>query len=330
MTEMQAMSKTESLDFLDPPNPYPHTLLPPLDQPSSPHATSNGSIRAVYENAIEFIDQMGAVDGVFAAFMGTAALLMLGISVRWLMGLPDFWYPALMPLVGFVALIALGRSDSVGYRYKPILFDRLHQKIHVFTDLGSPWWEVWRLFGATPYRVNSYEWRCARGEVMQFRVLGGANLPRVEHLLMFAITEAPGSNKVVDRFGVGFSWAHDDGAMQLAKYEQIRRYMRDEGPPLAPNDALFTDGLNEHWIGSLTFGQPLLGPGSKVWWTGEGLRGAWFLTIPCGIFMLVFLLPVTVPFSLIRWLVRKGKSEPKWPDEILASVGKKLLPDQGR
>ena len=64
----------------------------------------------------------------------------------------------------------------------------------------------------------------------------------------------------------------------------------------------------------------MLGPGSKIWWTGEGLHGAWFVTIPFGLAFL-FLLPLTVPFSLIRWVVQRFKDEPRWPAEILSSVG---------
>jgi hypothetical protein len=46
----------------------------------------------------------------------------------------------------------------------------------------------------------------------------------------------------------------------------------------------------------------------------------WFLTIPFGLACLI-LLPLTVPAGLLRGLAHWTKLEPKWPPEILASVG---------
>lgn len=155
--------------------------------------------------------------------------------------------------------------------------------------------------------------------------MGGANLPRKEYALTLAITDAPGSRTVIARFGVGFTAGYDGGSTQVVRLEHIRRYMRGEGPALTPGDALYPDDSKEHWIGAFTSGQPLLGPGSKVWWTGEGLHGAWFLTIPVGLAFL-FILPLTLPYNLIRWLVRRFKGTPRWPADILTSVGEPADP----
>jgi hypothetical protein len=230
-------------------------------------------------------------------------------------------------LLSSLLCLALGRADSVGWRYQPVLFDKAAQKIHVFTDMGSPWWEVWRLLGGTAFRIDSFDWACARGEVAEVVVMGGANLPRTEYALTLAITDAPGSRDVVARFGVGFTAAYDGGQTQIARWEHIRRYMRGECPALTPGDALYPDDSQEHWIGAFTSGQPLLGPGSKEWWTGEGLHGAWFLTIPFGLAFLLFL-PLTLPYSLIRWTVRRFKGTPRWPDHIRASVGDPVEPER--
>jgi hypothetical protein len=311
---------------LEPPNEYTHVVLPPLDEPASQSATGGGSIRAVYKNGIEFIDQMGSIDGYLAAWMGTAALIALSLLVWSLTSYTSIILLHIVPALVFLGCLTLGRSDSVGYRYQPVLFDRAAQKVHVFTDLGSTWWHVWKLYGATPFRVDSYDWKCARGEVAEIAVLGGAGLPRTEYALTLAITDVPGGCNVVARFGVGFTMGYDGGATQINRWEHIRRYMSGKGPALASRDELYRDESMGHWLGAFTFAQPLLGPGSKVYWTGEAFYGAWFLTIPVGMFMLVTLLPLTVPASLFRWFAHKGKGIPRWPAEIQASIGEEVDP----
>ncbi|WP_251780654.1 DUF6708 domain-containing protein [Caldimonas mangrovi] len=314
---------------LEPANPWPHVLLPPLHERVDSSATGGGSIRAVYEHGIEFIDQMGSIDGYMAAWMGTAALICLALGIWTLLDAPTAYPLHALWVFGLVLTLAVGRIDSVGYRYQPVLFDKQAQKVHLFSDLGTPWWEVWKLFGRTSFRVDSFDWESVRGEVAELQVLGGTNLPRKEYALMLAVTDRPGGTNVIARFGVGFTMGYDGGATQMGRWEHIRRYMRGEGPALAYGDALYVDESMGNWWGALTFAQPLLGPGSKAYWTGEALRGAWFLTIPVGLFMLVFLLPLTVPASLIRWLAHKGKGVPRWPDEIQASVGSSVDPPMG-
>ena len=318
------MAMTESpSDYLIPSNERRAALLPPQDQDASDAPNSGGAIRAVYANGIEFIDQMATIDGMLAGAAWTGVLILVGVYA-WLehISLSQGIDVVGLLFVGCGALLflALGRADSVGWRYQPVLFDKAAQKIHVFTDLGSPWWEVWRLLGGTRSHIYSFDWACARAEVAQVLVMGGANLPRTEYALTLAITDAPGSRDVVARFGVGFTVGYDDGQTQIARWEHIRRYMRGTGPALAPGDCLYPDESQEHWLGAFTSGQPLLGPGSMVWWTGEALHGAWPLTVPVGLAFL-FLLPLTLPYSLIRWLVRSFKGTPRWPAEIAASIG---------
>lgn len=322
---MRPDTQTAPADYLMPSNERPAALLPPVDRAACDTPNSGGSVRAVYANGIEFIDQMATIDGMFAGAMWSAAL---GFAwfLTWGYGeFPGAWPMHILLLLFVLVLLAIGRADSVGWRYQPVLFDKVAQKVHVFTDMGTPWWEVWRLLGGTRCRIDSFDWTCARGEVAEVVVMGGANLPRKEYALTLAITDAPGSRDVVARFGVGFTAGYDDGQTQVARWEHIRRYMRGEGPALTPGDELYPDDSEEHWIGAFTSGQPLLGPGSKVWWTGEGLHGAWFLTIPFGLAFLL-ILPLTLPYSLIRWMVRRFKGTPRWPEHILASVGESVDP----
>jgi hypothetical protein len=83
---------------------------------------------------------------------------------------------------------------------------------------------------------------------------------------------------------------------------------------------LFKDESTHKLWDALTFGQPLLGPGSGEYWSGKALNGWWFLTIPAG-FIFMILLPFTAAAGLLRWISHAVKREPKWPAEIMASVG---------
>ncbi|HEX8615105.1 MAG TPA: hypothetical protein VF800_27800 [Telluria sp.] len=71
---------------------------------------------------------------------------------------------------------------------------------------------------------------------------------------------------------------------------------------------------------AITFGQPLIGPGSAQYWNGQALNGWGFLTIPAGILFLSFL-PFTIVAGLLRWLSHAVKREPTWPAEVLVSIG---------
>lgn len=322
---MTTDAQSTPAEYLMPPNEQRATLLAPVDQTASDTPSSGGSVRAVYAHGIEFIDQMSTIGGMLAGAFWSCSIGFAWTFVWLTHDEPRFIPFALPMLFGALAFLVLGRADSVGWRYQPVLFDKVAQKVHIFTDMGSPWWEVWHLLGGTRCRIDSFDWACARGEVAEILVMGGANLPRQEYALTLAITDAPGSRDVIARFGVGFTAGYDSGQTQVARWEHIRRYMRGEGPALTPGDELYPDDSQEHWIGAFTSGQPLLGPGSKVWWTGEGLHGAWFLTIPFGLAFLS-ILPLTLPYSLIRWTVRRFKGTPRWPADILASVGPPVDP----
>ena len=217
-----------------------------------------------------------------------------------------------------VALCALVvRADTVAFRYEPVLFDRAAGKVHVFVAEPLPWWKLWQL--KPPSHVQSFDWLCIRGEVTEFAVLGGGGVPRQHYGLVCAVVEKPGSKKVVARFGVGMSsvWSADS---MFQRWEHIRRYMRNKGPALAPGDSLYKDESTFKLWPALTFLQPLLGPGSGIYWTGEAVGGLWFFTIPFGLLTLIFL-PFTVVAGLLRLISHYLKYEPRWPKEILESVG---------
>lgn len=69
--------------------------------------------------------------------------------------------------------------------------------------------------------------------------------------------------------------------------------------------------------------QPLLGPGAKENWIDESFNGTWFLTNPFGLLTMT-LLPASVIAGLLRYVAQLAKAEPRWPRQILESVGAPL------
>jgi hypothetical protein len=310
-------SMNSATERLEPPNEHSHIVLPTGEQSTSRRASSHDSVVAAYPHGISLIDQMGAMEGyltIIGGFGLAAALSFLYISV-WI--LDDPWGAFFLAILACICTAML-RSDSVGYHYQPALFDRANGKIHVFVDEGITWWKLWEL---TPRsRIDTWDWSCARAEVAEFIVVAGSGVPRREYALVCAVTDQPGSRKVAARFGIGLTSSHDGGQAMVERWEHIRRFMNEDGPHLAPGDSLFLDESTHKLWAALTWGQPLLGPGSKIWWTGEAINGCWFFTIPAGIFFLIFL-PFSIVAGLLRLLSHAAKREPKWTKDILAGVG---------
>jgi hypothetical protein len=317
-------TKTRYASQLAPPNPNPHLLLPPPDRPGNALAHAHGTVHKVYAHGIQFIDAMAEVAGIMAIGAGGAVLLtstFFAFSLTERHG-PD-WF-----LLGCVFFsLCFARLDFVGFRYNPVLFNRAAQKVHVFHDEGTDLAAFWRWFGNTNWSIHTYDWACVRAEVAEITVLGSANMPRQEHLLALAFTDSPGSATVVARVGVGFADRYVGTEAAEQRWEHIRRYMQAGGPPLAPGDHLWEDQSRMSLWGAATYLQPLLGPGSAGWWTGEHLHRMWFLTIPFGLACLL-LLPLSVPAGLLRGLAHWSKPEPKWPPEVMASVGGAVPPQE--
>jgi len=304
---------------LDPPNSHTHAVLPNCDNPVSLQASGHGSIVAGYPNGISFIDQMGALDG-YLTIIGGYGLILSFCFCYMDFAQTTFDYVTVIFLLLGIGCFFIVRSDSVGYHYQPVLFDRAAQKIHVFVDEGITIRKFWQL--VPPSHIDTWDWACARAEIVEFVVLGGGGIPRPNYGLVCAITDQPGSSKVVARFGVGISAIYASDSM-VQRWEHIRRFMNKDGPHLVPGDSLFLDESTINLWAALTFGQPLLGTGSRGYWTGEEFYGMWFLTIPAGLMFLI-LLPFSAAAGLMRWLSHAAKRAPAWPKDILASIGPEL------
>jgi hypothetical protein len=276
----------------------------------------------MYRDGISFIDQLGAMEGILTliGLWGGALPLWMVIDYVPRQGIP--W--SMVALVFVCALMI--RADNSKYHYYPVLFDRAAGKIHLFVEVKIPWWKIWQWI--PPRRIETWDWAQARAEVVEFAVVTGSSA-RTEYGLVCAITERPGSANVIARFGVGLTSAYDGGEAMVQRWEHIRRFMCEKGPHLAPGDRLYEDDSTGTLWGALTWGQPLLGPGSMDFWTGRVVNGWWFFTIPGGALMLTFL-PFTVTSGLLRWCLHHLRRAPKWPADIIASVGGELLKPAAR
>jgi hypothetical protein len=305
-------------DQFEPPNEQKHFVLPFGNFPFSARASSHDSVVAAYPHGISFIDQLGAMEGYLTLLAVWGSVL----PVWAIIGLyPIHGMTWSMLVLGIICALIL-RSDTISYRYQPTMFNRRTGNVHVFVAKGLTWWKFWQL--TPPSRIETWDWACARAEVVEFNVVAGSGVPRREYALVCVITDQPGGTKVMARFGVGLTSSYDGGEAMVQRWEHIRRFMMEDGPHLAPGDSLFHDESTIKLWDAITWGQPLLGPGSKVYWTGEVLHGWWFLTIPGGAVFLM-LLPFTVISGLLRMLSHALKREPTWTAEILADVGGRKL-----
>lgn len=203
--------------------------------------------------------------------------------------------------------------DWIGFRHHPVLMNRATGKVHAFESGLLPWWQWgWNLWGRPPHKVQTYDWDCIRGEIVQVSIFTG-QIVRREQGLVFAVTESPGSHKVVERFGVGTMDGYGliDGL--LSRWEFIRAFMRNEGPLWRPGDGLYEEEAEGFWE-SLLFLQPaywlVTDPSSRrEWWN-------WPLAV-----LMVIGLPLTAYIGLMRYLSGRFKREPVWPKEVLESLG---------
>ena len=307
---------------LEPANEQQHTVLPENSQSVSTEAGTYHSLLKTYQNGISFIDPIGSIQGAMTGHLTYICGFGVIGSVFMCVATASSGIDFMTVLLAMVALICLMvvRSDMVAHRYQPILFDREAQQIHVFVDEGVRLSEPFRL---TPRSsIRTWDWENARAEIIEFVALGDGNVPQTRYALHCAITDRPGGKIVVERFGVGIPSDFEPGPM-LRQWEHIRRFMVEGGPHSQPADNMFDDGgVPGLWAG-ITLWQPLLGPGSRVYWTGELHRGMWYLTVPGGMLFLMFL-PFTMAAGLMRWAAMHARREPVWPEKIVASIGREF------
>ncbi|MDV9040694.1 DUF6708 domain-containing protein [Stenotrophomonas sp. RAC2] len=286
--------------------------LPPSSHQASPRASTHGGVLDVYEYGISFVDQMSAMRG-YASSCGWVGVLatMFGLYISFFV--TGFSWVTILQFVLLLVFLLFIQIDWVGYRAEPVLFDRRGRKVHVFKSLGLPWWQWgWNIFGRPRYEVQSFDWDCVRAEVVTYTVFTG-QVPRRESSLVLAISDLPGGALEVQRVGVGPSFGYGNSTGAVERWEFVRRMMEGVGPVWSASEARYQDfavSLGE----ALTVAQPLIGPGSRQYWK-KGLA-MWLL----GAVGLIAL-PLTAYIGLNRYLSYRLQRKPRWPPNVLNSVG---------
>ncbi len=295
-------------------------LLPAHMLSISRHPQTAGAVIEAYPNGLAYADQASFMSG--AAAVGGLINLPLLVVGAWHFGTMDkLDGPGLLalalcfPVAALVFLLL--RFDVIGYRCAPVLFDRAAGRVHVFTD-KTRLFSVWPLWGGGPHEIQSFDWRCVRAQVGRFRTFSG-NLSQDNAALTCVAIKAPDDAEVVGQFGVGTTVDAQSLQVLLDRWEHIRRFMECEGPLFAPGDGPVQAPFSRSLLGSLFWGQPLLGPGSAAFFR------PWRWTMLLAQLVLLPFLPLSMAFGLIRWTTYQLKGRVVWPPDILASVGGHVL-----
>ena len=287
----------------------------------SPHSLSvsrtpntSGSVIEAYPHGLAYADQIVGMVGMAAfgalMFLPFAGLFIYDSIVRFnQFGVFSTLFEWICLAFGTSVFYFLLRWDITGYRYAPVLFDRAAGKVHVFFDqtLLFRWLPLW---GGGKYEIETYDWSCLRGQVTRSRVFTG-NTAQELASLSCVVVRGPQDPTVVAQFEVGGSTNALAVQLLLDRWEHVRRFMEHEGPLFVQDDGPYVPPATQSLWGALCWGQPLIGPGRHA--PSVGMVLAQIFT--------AFFVWFTVPFGLVGWLCFHIKDKPKWPAEILASVG---------
>ncbi|BEV14973.1 hypothetical protein HBDW_17610 [Herbaspirillum sp. DW155] len=291
-------------------------LLPPHSLSVSRNPNTSGSVIEAYPHGLAYVDRIAGMVGVgaFSALMFSPLFLLMchlliTIHNNGMFGFGIQLFGLLTILFGGTVLYFSFRWDITGYRYAPVLFDRAAGKVHVFFDqmLLFRWLPLW---GGGKYEIQTYDWSCIRGQVTRSRVFTG-NTAQELASLSCVVVRGPQDPTVVAQFEVGGSTNALAVQLLLDRWEHVRRFMEHEGPLFVQDDGPYVPPATQSLWGALCWGQPLIGPGRHA--PSVGMVLAQIFT--------AFFIWFTVPFGLVGWLCFHIKDKPKWPAEILASVG---------
>jgi hypothetical protein len=300
-----------------------------------------GDIKAIHSNAIEFRAGALAAQGrgigllvaLFALFFSPFVVLAVsGFLVTQFHDPAGLWFSAvLLAILGVVVLVACWpaviaglNADLFGPSDIPILFDRLHRKVYrVVLDqprprfgpdnsfFNGPWWP-----STVKLRALELDWNCVEAQ-HRAQLTGTSAAIGREHSLVFNVYQRPlaqdSEAQLVDAFTLGNPQVLSEDMVPML-WEHVRRYMEENGPPLAPGDE-----LADPWRPK-TLWQSLgaVGPfGQRLGW--------WYRHMPAITILLLVTCPVTLPFFMFwgvcNWISHKTMRTVTWPDEVLRAVG---------
>ncbi len=235
---------------------------------------------------------------------------------------------------GVCTLWFMFRFDTSGYRSAPVMFNRATGQVHVFTD-ETKFWSLRPLWGGDRCSVQTYDWTNVRAQVSRFRVFTG-NMAQDNAALSCLVLKSPSEPQVVAEFSLGITTSALAVQLLLDHWEHIRRYMEHEGPMFQDGEGPYEQATTKSLLGAVFFGQPFIGPGWREQYeNADLLTMIWQGVSP-------FFFPVTMLLGLCRWASYHLRSKPRWPTEVLASVGgaplkgkeldvwRSVIPDQAK
>lgn len=314
----------QSPDTLTPANPAAIGVLPPITRRAG-EQSSQMELRRVFPNAVELVDQLGAMGGWFAGLGMIFFLGGLGFTVIFTIGgFPGGIGIAALGYLVFLFVSILGiffiRVDAMGYEVIPTLFNRGNRTISQFLPEGK-FFSLKR----ADFSIATSSWECVRGEMIKVFV-GAPSAMHYDYVLMLAITDTPGSNRVVRRFRVGMNQGSPGDVAAL--WEYLRRYMQNEAPALAPGEkprAYETPRLPlwRMWFRMQAF----LGPDTDLysWKSGLGIVAS-----SVGAFLAIGSFPFLLFMGFGAWLSNMLKVPMEWPAQIVADAGGPALKDTPR
>jgi hypothetical protein len=303
--------------------------LPPSDESVSATPGSGGMVYKAFPHGLMYGDQMALMDGI---------LLMLAplLAMPFLMGDPlslfrnflgeglFFGFVNAFIIIVMAILYPLGicalMTCFIGHRFHTsALLDRRAGKVHIFRDETKLW-------TGTRGKVVSYDWSQVRAELDSMSVFTGT-VGREESGLRGVVLDPADPSKVIDRFPLTVNMSVHNVQPLLDTWEHARRFMQHEGPLFADED----DGPNPA-LGKQPFWR-YLWEIPELWINGIRLFHGEFkehgdpvgFIFMVGSVVMLPLIPVMAVFGLFPWISSLFKREPKWPAEVLNSVGGSAL-----
>lgn len=308
------------------------------DRTAASEATTNGWVRGVYRNAIEYTTFDKGVRGVVFLLGGMGMASLAGFAC-WmcfdlLAGLwdskldPPWWVfpvPALSFLVFFAvavfALIHYGRREFFRPLDLPIIFDRQRRKVYRLDQ--TPPLSVFSALKPWPIRYVEHDWDDIVAEHGVVTFTTGSSAHRQHTLALMVRDKNPGAFRgpitpdntppYVDGFVFGDPKTLSEFTVPRV-WEHVRRYMNENGPALPPGEAVADTTVPMSWWESLG-AVSVFGPGYVGRWSKQ----------PYIMILMHVLLPLFLPLGLLmattNWLSYKTAFSVEWPAEVLQKIG---------
>jgi hypothetical protein len=287
-------------------------VLPPHSLSVSRHPTVGAAVINAYAHGLEYAEQVFGAGG-----LGLFSVIVWGIPFGYMTAsmwadIGGFLFP-LLTAFSVAGFLFMYRFDTVGYRYTPVMFNRALGKVHVFRD-QTKLFSLWPLWGGGKCRIDTYDWSCVRAQVSRFRTFSGT-VAQDNAKLGCIVLKAPDRAELAAEFPLGITSSALAVQNLLDYWEHIRRYMEHESPMFPEGEGPYEQPTTQSLLGAIFFGQPFIGPGWREnYETADVPMMLWQI-------LALFLFPVTMTFGLLRWVSLHIRTKPKWPAEILASVG---------